>query len=200
MKIILIGASGTIGSAVAQLLSSDHEVVSVGKTRGDFQVDLGSKGSIEKLFQAVGSFDAVVSAAGEATFGSLDELSDEDFQLALNNKLMGQINLVRIGRKFIDYGGCFTLTTGLLGQRPMPGSAAISTVNAALEGFVRAAALELPPPLRINAVSPIFVKETMVKLGMDPATGMSAAHTAIAYKVSVDGDDTGQVLDVRKYA
>ena len=200
MKIILIGATGTIGSAVATLLEPDHDIVKVGHTHGDFQVDLASMASIEVLFREVGDFDAVVSAAGQANFGSLEELTDEDFHYAFSNKLMGQINLVRIGRKYIDYAGCFTLTTGVLSQRPIPGGAAISTVNAALEGFVRAAAIELPQGMRINAVSPVFVKETMVKLGMDPSSGMSAAQTAIAYKDSVDGNDTGQVLDVRKYA
>ena len=200
MKVILIGATGTIGTAVAALLEPDHEVIKVGNTRGDFKVDLGSKTSIEALYNDVENFDAVVSAAGQATFGSLRELTDEDFQLALNNKLLGQINLVRIGRAYIGNAGSFTLTTGALSQRPMPGSAAISTVNAGLEGFVRAAALELPKGMRVNAVSPIFVAETMLKMGMDPATGMSAAHTAIAYKASVDGKDTGQVLDVRAYS
>ena len=200
MKIILVGATGTIGSAVAEILKEDHEVVAVGHSRGDVRVDLASRPSIEAMFQQIGEFDALVSAAGQANFGSLDELGDDDFRHALENKLMGQVNLVRIGRKHIGYAGSFTLTTGVLSQRPMPGSAAISMVNAAIEGFVRAAALELPQGMRINAVSPVFVKETMVRLGMDPASGMSAAQTAITYKVSVDGNDTGQVLDVRKYA
>ena len=124
---------------------------------------------------------------------------DFSYKRPVLDKLMGQVNLLRLGRHRVSDRGCFTLTTGMLSQRPMPGSAAISMVNAALEGFVRAAALELRDHLRVNAVSPIFVKETMVKLGMDPSSGMSAADTARAYKASVEGAETGQVLDVRGF-
>ncbi len=200
MKIIVIGATGTIGSAVASILAPNHQLLPVGHSSGDLRVDLASTDSIEKMYDAAGDFDAVVSAAGPASFGSLDELKDEDYEFAIRNKLMGQVNLLRLARHRIHDRGCFTLTTGVLSQRPMPGSAVISMVNAALEGFVRAAALELRDHVRVNAVSPIFVKETMVRLGMDPSSGMSAADTARAYKASVEGNETGQVLDVKDYA
>lgn len=200
MKIIVIGATGTIGKAVVNILAPDHQVVAVGHGSGELRVDLASPDSIGKMFEAAGEFDALISAAGPASFGSLDELKDEDYEFAFRHKLMGQINLLRLGRDRISDRGCFTLTTGILSQRPMPGCAVISMVNAALEGFVRAAALELRDHVRVNAVSPIFVKETMVKLGMDPSSGMSAADTARAYKASVEGLETGQVLDVKDYA
>ncbi|MDX1529319.1 MAG: short chain dehydrogenase [Gammaproteobacteria bacterium] len=200
MNIIVVGATGTIGRAVVEILRPDHEILAVGHSNGALRVDLASPASIESMYQAAGTADAVISAAGPASFGSLDELKDADYEFAFRNKLMGQVNLVRIGRRFLSDRGCFSLTTGMLGQRPMPGSAVISMVNAALEGFVRAAALELKDHFRVNAVSPIFVKETMIKLGMDPSSGMSAADTARAYKASVEGEETGQVLDVRDYA
>lgn len=200
MNIIVVGATGTIGRAVVEILSPDHQVLAVGHSSGDLRVELASPDSIEQMFAAAGDFDAVISAAGPASFGSLDELKDADYEFAFRNKLMGQVNLVRLGRHHVSDRGCFTLTTGMLSQRPMPGSAVISMVNAGLEGFVRAAALELRDHVRVNAVSPIFVKETMVKLGMDPSSGMSAAHTARAYKASVEGEETGQVLDVKDYA
>jgi len=199
MKIIVIGATGTIGKAVVDILAPNHQILAVGHGSGDLRVELSSPDSIEKMFAAAGNFDALISAAGPASFGSLDELNDDDYEFAFRNKLMGQVNLLRLGRHHVSDRGCFTLTTGMLGQRPMPGSAVISMVNAALEGFVRAAALELRDHLRVNAVSPIFVKETMTKLGMDPSSGMSAAETARAYKASVEGDETGQVLDVKDY-
>ncbi len=199
MNIIVVGATGTIGRAVVEILRPNHEILAVGHSSGALRVDLASPASIENIYQAAGNADAVISAAGPASFGSLDELQDADYEFAFRNKLMGQVNLVRIGRRYLSDRGCFTLTTGMLGQRPMPGSAVISTVNAALEGFVRAAALELKDHFRVNAVSPIFVKETMIKLGMDPSSGMSAADTARAYKASVEGEETGQVLDVRDY-
>ena len=71
-------------------------------------------------------------------------------------------------------------------------------VNAGLEGFVRAAALEMPRNLRINDVSPPWVKETMVKLGMDPTSGLASADVAKAYVAAVEGSHQGVILDPRQ--
>ena len=199
MKIIIIGATGTIGRAVVDLLAPDHDIVKVGFSGGGFKVDIASKDSIRKLFHDVGKFDAVISAAGLAKFGSLDSLEDEDYLLGLTNKLMGQVNLVRIGLNYINDNGSFTLTSGVLSQHPMPGSASISMVNAGLEGFVRAAALETQRGIRVNSVSPVWVLETLEALGMDVSEGMPAAQVALAYKESVEGQRSGEVLDVRNF-
>src|ERR1700680_1265132 len=137
MKIIVIGATGTIGKAVADILAKRYNGVRVGQRKGDYQVDLAAPDSIKKLLRSVAPFDAVVCAAGLAKFGPLKELTDEDFLLGLSNKLMGQINLVRMGLSHITDRGSFTLTSGILSQEPMPGSAAISPMNAGIEGFVR---------------------------------------------------------------
>jgi NAD(P)-dependent dehydrogenase (short-subunit alcohol dehydrogenase family) len=200
MQIILIGASGTIGKGILEVLSSGHEIIKVGHRGGDFLVDLSSKDSIETLFEDVGSFDAVISAAGMAKFGSLDEQPDEDYHLAVTNKLMGQVNLVRVGRKYAKENGSFTLTSGMLSYQPIPGSASISMVNCGIEGFVRAAALEMQRGMRVNAVSPVFVKETLEAMGMDGTDGMSAAKVALAYKESVEGKRNGEVLNVVDFA
>ncbi len=199
MKVMIVGATGTIGSAVVDLLSSDHEIIRVGHKDGDHQVDLGSQDSIAELFEDVGPVDAVVSTAGAAAFRPFSELDDADYDLALSNKLMGQINLVRVGRGYVSEGGSITLTSGMLAQHPMPGSVAISLANGALESFTKAAALETGDALRVNTVSPVFVKETMAMMGMDPEPGTSAADTAKAYKVAVEGDANGATLHVRDY-
>lgn len=200
MRVIVVGATGTIGKAVAKLLSQEHEVLKVASKSGDYRVDMTNKESIEKLFQAVGPFDALISAAGVARFGPLTELSDEDFELGIHGKLMGQVNLVRIGLKYINENGSFTLTSGILSHQPMPGSASISMVNAGLEGFVRAAALEMPRGLRINVVSPPWVKETLDALGMDNSGGMPAAKVAQAYRASISGTRSGTVINARDFA
>ena len=124
----------------------------------------------------------------------LAQLSDADFRFCLDNKLMGQVNLVRCGFEHVDDGGSFTLTTGILAQAPMPGSAAISLVNAAVEGFIRAAALEAPRKIRVNAVSPPWVTETLQALKMDTSQGLPATIVARAYVRSVTGTDTGSTL------
>ena len=199
MKVIIVGASGTIGQAVTQALSARHQIVTVGHTHGDYQVDLAAKASLQQLFEAVAPFDAVVSTAGTAHFRPLEALTDADFHLSLSNKLMGQINLVRLGLPFIQERGSFTLTSGVLAREPMPGSAAISLVNAGLEGFVRAAALEMPRGIRLNVVSPPWVRETLIAMGREGASGMPAAQVANAYVASVGSHRHGEVIDAREF-
>lgn len=200
MRVIVVGGTGTIGSAVVAALSTRHDVVTVGHKNGGLRVDLASPDSIDQLFHFIGPFDALVSTAGLAKFGGLDALQDADYQVGLSNKLMGQVNLVRIGRQFVNERGSFTLTSGVLSHEPMKGSASISMVNAGLEGFVRAAALELPRGIRVNVVSPPWVTETLIARKMDPSPGMPAATVAQAYLASVEGTATGQTIDPRKLA
>lgn len=197
MKVMVIGATGTIGRAVVDKLAARHEVIKVGHTSGDVRVDIGSADSIKKLYETVGPVDAVVSAAGLARFGPFDQLTNDDFTLSVNNKLMGQVNLVRIGCRYVRDNGSFTVTSGVLGREPTIGSAAISLVNAGLDGFVRAAALELPRGIRVNAVSPGWVKETLQTMDRDSSSGMPAQQVALAYSESVEGKRNGEVLDPR---
>jgi NAD(P)-dependent dehydrogenase (short-subunit alcohol dehydrogenase family) len=199
MRIIVVGATGTIGKSVVKLLANEHEVVRVASKSGEFRVDMSQKESIENLFREIGSFDALVCAAGVARFGPMSELSDDDFQLGLCGKLMGQVNLVRVGANYIKDNGSFTLTSGILSQQPMPGSASISMVNAGIEGFVRAAALELQRGVRINAVSPPWGKETLEAMGMDSSNGMPAERVAKAYRASVEGTRSGNVINARDF-
>ena len=145
MKIILIGANGTIGEQVQKALAGGgHEIVNAGRKSGDFQVEIESRESITKLYQAVGSFDAVAIAAGEVAFAPLSELTAEKWRFSLGSKLMGQINLVQKAIPFINERGSFTLVSGILNDEPIFAGVAGSTVSGALEGFVRAG-------LRINA-------------------------------------------------
>ena len=200
MRVIVVGATGTIGKSVVRLLASEYEVVKVALKSGDFRVDMSQKDSIERMFKEVGPFDALVCAAGIARFNPLAELTDEDFQLGLASKLMGQVNLVRVGSNYIHKKGSFTLTSGVLSQQPMPGSASISMINAGIEGFVRAAALEMQRGVRINAVSPPWIKETLEALGMDSSSGMPAERVAQAYRSSISGTRSGIVINARDFA
>lgn len=203
MRVVVVGATGTIGKAIVKLLSSEHEIIRVASKSGDFRVDMTHKESIERLFQeitSVGTVDALICAAGVARFGNLTELTDEDFQIGIQGKLMGQVNLVRVGMHYIKDIGSITLTSGVLAHQPMPGSASISLVNAGLEGFVRAAALEMPRGIRINVVSPPWVKETLEALGMESSTGMPAEKVAQAYRASISGTRSGTVINAKDFA
>jgi NAD(P)-dependent dehydrogenase (short-subunit alcohol dehydrogenase family) len=195
MRILLIGASGTIGSAIATALGGRHDLILVSAQKSPEQVDISDAASIRALYTRVGRVDAVVSAAGRAAFKPLTDLADEDFELSLSNKLMGQVNLVRLGLASVADGGSFTLTAGYLARYPMPGSGAVSLVNAGLEGFGRSAALEAPRGIRVNVVSPGWVTETLQKMGRPTTGGITAATVAQAYVSSVEGTNTGQTID-----
>jgi NAD(P)-dependent dehydrogenase (short-subunit alcohol dehydrogenase family) len=194
MRILVVGAAGTIGRAVVAALSAGNEIISASLRKATVKVDIADPLSIGQMYRLLGKLDAVVCAAGQAKFAPLAQLSDADFHFCLDNKLMGQVNLVRLGVEHVKDGGSFTLTTGILAQTPMPGSAAISLVNAGLEGFIRAAALEAPRNIRVNAVSPPWVTETLQALKMDTSNGLPAAVVARAYVRSVTGTDTGSTL------
>lgn len=198
MKVIVIGASGTIGAAVAQALAAKkHEVIGASR-RGEVRVTLEDEASIRAMFDRIGDANAVICCAGNAVFKPLAALTDADYELGLRSKLMGQVTVARIAKDRLRDGGSITLTTGVLAGEPMPGSAAISLVNAGLNGFVRAAALEMPRGMRINAVSPPWVTETLRQLGMDPSIGLPAAKVAQAYVASAEGNDQGVILDPRR--
>lgn len=201
MRILLIGANGTIGSAIATALGDRHEIVACGRHHGDYKVDISDPESIRRFFEQVGPFDALISAAGSARFKPLADLAENDFEFSLQNKLMGQANLVRIGERFISSPGSFTLTSGTLANNPMPGSAAVSMVNAGLNGFGRAAALELKDrDIRVNIVSPPWVSETLVAMGRDGSNGLPAATVAKAYADSVENPSVnGQILNAEDY-
>lgn len=198
MKILLIGAGGTIGSAVDKELSQRHEIVRIGRKSGDFQVDISDSGSIRKLFQQTGKFDALICAAGNVTFAPLPEMTEESFALGLKDKLMGQVNLLLIGREYANDGASFTFTTGVLSHDPIRSGASAALVNGALDSFVRAAAIELPRGLRVNSISPNVLVEAMGKYapyfrGFKP---VPAADVALAYAKSVEGLQTGQTIHV----
>jgi NAD(P)-dependent dehydrogenase (short-subunit alcohol dehydrogenase family) len=194
MRILVVGATGVIGRAVVAALKGEHEVITASRKGSQEQVDISKPDSIRQLFARVGKIDAIVSAAGSAAFKPLADLTDEDFAFSLSNKLMGQVNIVRFGLPSVREGGSITLTSGTLSQNPAPGSAAVSLVNAGIEGFVRAAALDAGKKARINVVSPGWVSETLAAMGRDPKTGVPAAVVARVYVQSVTGRQTGAVL------
>ena len=195
MRILLVGASGVIGRAVAAALGPAHELLAVSRATAPVRVDIQDPASIAALYRAVGPVDAVVCAAGDVAFAPLAELSDADFAFSLGNMLMGQVNLVRQGLARVTDGGSVTLTSGTLARLPMPGGAAISLVAAGLEGFVRAAALEAPRGIRVNAVRPPWVTETLTARGATRPDSLPAAVVARSYLRSLCGPGTGVIFE-----
>lgn len=197
-KILIVGAFGSIGKYVSSELEKRHDVIKASRTSGDINIDMREKSSIESAFKKIGRLDAVVCTAGETFFGDLNEIKEEDFYKGIKGKMMGQINLVLIGKDFVNDNGSFTLTTGILSERPINGSVNSTTVNCAIHGFVLAASKELKRGIRINAVCPGLVEASKEKLGhLFPLYNVIPMdRVAGGYLKSVDGITTGQVIKV----
>lgn len=197
--VILIGAQGKMGQAALSGLGK-HKVITASRSGEgcDFQVDITSRESIERLYQNVGSFDAVVNTAGFCEYAPFGEMSDEQWQTTIQSKLMGQVNLVNIGLNYINQGGSFTLISGLLNIKPIPLAIADATTSGAIDTFVQCVAHELPRGIRINVVNPTVLEEAWdvygeMMPGFQPVPG---ALVGKAFERSVDGFISGQVLYV----
>ncbi|QLI81386.1 short chain dehydrogenase [Chitinibacter fontanus] len=198
MKILLIGANGTIGQAITQELAPRHDIITAGRNSGDVRVDLKDFSSVQAMYAQVGAVDAVISAAGNVHFGALAEMTPELMGIGLADKLMGQINLVLAGQHVLNDGGSFTLTSGILSHDPIVYGSSASMVNAGIDGFVISAAIELTRSLRINAVSPTVLTESLASYGpfFRGFESVAATKVARAFSKSVEGKQTGQVYRV----
>lgn len=198
MRIILIGATGTIGKAVAKELGQRHEIVTAGRTSGDLIMDITDTASIRNAFKKAGKFDAVISCAGHVKWAPFPEFTTEDYEFGLKDKLMGQVNLVLIGSEYINDGGSFTLSSGVTDHDPIPMGSSASMVACALSGFVMAAALEMPRGQRLNVVSPGVIEEAMENYGafFRGHCPVPAARAALGYAKSVEGLQTGQTMRI----
>ncbi len=198
MKILIIGGTGTIGKKVSVHLAKKHEIVIAGRNSGDVNVDIANSKSIEAMYESIGKVDAIVCIAGEAKWAALDSMTEEDFYIGLKSKLMGQVNLVRIGQKYLNTGGSFTLSTGILADDPVVGTTSPAMVNGGIHSFVKAASLELGNSVRINVVSSGLVEDAVEKY-----EAYFPGHNAIpmdkvinAYVKSIEGQGNGNIITI----
>ncbi|TDW23423.1 short chain dehydrogenase [Kribbella kalugense] len=194
MRILVIGSSGTIGSEVVKELVKRHEVVRAAR-RGEVRVDLADVASIDAMFAAVGQVDAVISCAASGALAALASSSDVDYWRGLDGKLVGQVNLLRRALPYVRDGGSVTLTSGRLSE-PIPGGSLTYLVNSGLDAFVGAASIEMPRGIRLNVISPGWVRETLIALEMDPSIGTPVAEVARGYVRTVEGSNHGEVVRV----
>jgi len=203
LRILLVGASGVLGRAVAAELSPRHDIVSAGSKTGDIRIDIADPASIVKGLKAAGRLDAVACAAGAVNWPVFSEikpalLKESPYGLGLINKLMGQVNLALAARDHLKDGGSITLISGFLSENAIAAGTSASMVNAAIEAFAMAAAIEMPRGIRINAVSPGLFEESMAEYGpffrgFDP---VPVARAARAFSRSIEGLDTGKTFPV----
>jgi NAD(P)-dependent dehydrogenase (short-subunit alcohol dehydrogenase family) len=203
LRILVIGASGELGRAVVAELGGRHEIISAGSKSGDIRIDISDPTSIVAGLAAAGPLDAVACAAGAVNFHPLSAISvasiaESSYGLGLANKLMGQVNLTLAARDVLREGGSITLIAGVLSLDPIVFGSSASMVNGAIESFARAAAIELPRGLRINAVSPTVFEESMGSYGpfFRGFDAVPVARAARAFSRSIEGRQTGQVYRV----
>ncbi len=198
MKIIVVGFEGDIGKTVCNELGARHDLILAGRSSGDIRLDMADRSSVDAMYAKVGAVDAVVSTAGDVHFGSLSEYTQETFMLGLQNKVMGQVNLVLAGLDIVADAGSFTLTSGVLDRDPIRMGAGPATANGALGGFVVGASIEMPRQLRLNVVSPGLLDVSAPRYGawFPGHETVPAARVGRAYAKSVEGAVTGQVIIV----
>jgi len=195
MKMIIVGASGTMGKHLTSAFENEHEVIKASSESGDVQVDITSTESIENMFRQVGAFDALISTAGPTYVGPWKKMTDKEFRKGVDGKMMGQINLVLIGQHYINPKGSFSLITGALTHDPQKNFANASAANGAVEAFVRAAAIELGNGIRINAVSPTVIENSPQYFPFFPGDiPVTMQQLEYGFRKAVFGANTGQVI------
>ncbi len=198
MKILIIGGNGTIGKKVSQRLTSKHEVIIAGRNSGDITVDFSESSSLQTMFESVGNLDAIVAIAGDAKWDKFHKLTEEDFYIGIKSKMMGQVNVVRIGKNFLNPGGSITLSTGILADDPVDMTTSAAMVNGAINSFVKAVALELEDGKRINVVCSDLVEDSFEKYkDYFPGNTPVPMHKIVdGYVKSIEGKHTGRILRI----
>jgi NAD(P)-dependent dehydrogenase (short-subunit alcohol dehydrogenase family) len=176
-----------------------HEVVSVGRKTGDHQADITDTASLKRLFANIGPFDALANAAGDVFPGPLEERTEEQWAKSIAGKGMGQINLVCAAVPHIADKGSFTLVSGVLTDEYMQAGTIGTTINHMVEGFVKAAAVELPRGVRINCISPTVLSESVSYHSYFTGfTPVPVAEVALAYLRAMSNPITGRILKLHK--
>lgn len=198
MKILIIGGNGTIGKKVSQRLREKHTILVAGRNSGNVKVDFANADSIRSMFNSVGKLDAIVSIAGEAKWDKFENLSEEDFYIGIKSKLMGQVNVVRIGADFLNPNGSITLSTGILADDPVDMTTSAAMVNGGIHSFVKAVALELKNGIRINAVCSDLVEDAYEKYKdyFPGNTPVPMSKVVDGYVKSIEGKINGRILRI----
>lgn len=196
MRILIVGAEGTVGQCAREELGRRHDIVAAGRKSGDVQVDLMDEASIRGMFEKAGKIDAVIAATGHTHFGPLQSMTAAQFRQGLDDKLMGQIALALIAQHHVNDGGSITLTSGVVNRDPIRHGANAAAVDGAIDAFVASAAIEMPRGIRINAVSPGLLQQSAKKYeGFFPGhQPVSSERVGLAFAKSVEGALTGQVF------
>ncbi|WP_425073368.1 SDR family NAD(P)-dependent oxidoreductase [Sagittula sp. S175] len=189
-RALVTGASSGIGfGCAAALAEAGAEVVCVarraepldeavrlirrqGGSAEERALDMADLPALDSLFDA--PFDVVVNAAGMARHGPALDTRPEDFDAVLSVNLRAAYFLSqRAARALIaaGQGGSIIHVSSQMGHVGGPDRAVYCATKHALEGMVKAMALEWGPQgIRINTLCPTFVKTPLTEASFaDPA-------------------------------
>lgn len=198
MKILLIGATGLLGKAITKDLEGGHEIIRAARHNADVAVDITNPQRIQEMFEQVGKVDAVVSAAGDAHFDFIEKITPELNEITIESKLKGQVNLVLLGMDYVNDGGSFTLTTGVIMDEPIAQGASSAMANGAVKSFVKSAAIEMPRGIRINSVSPTVFQESpdQLRAYFPGFEAIPVSKAALSFRKSIEGAQNGQGYEI----
>lgn len=175
-KVIILG--GSVGIGLATAIAADNEgaevtIVSSNQQRIDSAleklsnrasgqaVDLSKEENIKNFFASAGKFDHLVYTAGEnLTLNLLAETDIDKARQFWNLRYWSALASVKYAAPNINAGGSINLTGGNAGLRPNAGWTVAASICMAMEGMVRALAVELAP-IRVNGVAPGVVKTNL---------------------------------------
>jgi NAD(P)-dependent dehydrogenase (short-subunit alcohol dehydrogenase family) len=198
MKILIIGGNGTIGKTVVAHFKENNQIIIAGRSNSDVTVDISDSKSIKAMFEQIGKLDAIICIAGEAKWDDFNNLTEDDYYIGLKSKLMGQVNLVRIGQQYLNPKGSITLSTGILADDPVVKTTSAAMVNGGIHSFVQAVALEIENGIRVNVVSSGMVEDAYKKYkdyfpGHNPIPMLKVIN---GYVRSVNGKGNGEIIRI----
>jgi NAD(P)-dependent dehydrogenase (short-subunit alcohol dehydrogenase family) len=188
--VVVIGGTSGIGLAIAEQARAAGATVTVAsrdpqRAAADLpagvvaeHVDLTSTASTESLFARLGAFDHLVLSAGPGAMGSVRDLTSAAARPYMDTKFWGYYDAVRAAADTIAKDGSITLIGGGASRKHAPGRPMMAAVNAALEAFGKANAVDLAP-VRVNVIAPGLV-DTPAYAGLPEAIrqGMFAGYAS----------------------
>ena len=198
MRILFVGAQGTVGKRILEQISPGHEIITAGRNSGDIRVDITSREAIEAMFKKVSSVDALICTAASGAMDDFETLTAETLYDNMRGKFFGQAQLVLTGQHYLNNNGSFTLTSGIFADEPAKGVTGGGVVSGALHSFVLSAALELKRGLRVNVVSPGMVEDSAKDYGhlFPGLRPIPMTEITDAYLQCLNTDITGKILRV----
>lgn len=198
MKVLVIGASGTIGTAVYEDLRNDFDVFGASRNHPTHALDINNRNQVATMLKTLVPLDGIVVCAGTTPFGPFESLDQATFEKGFQSKFIGQVNVVWEALNYLSPNGAVVLSSGILAREPILGSSCAAAVNGALEAFVMATAAEYLGRMRLNIVSASVVEDAMAYYGktFQGFKPTSMSDLVVAYRRALTGPISGKTLVV----